>query len=360
MSSPLSRNVAMETLEGRLMLAGDVTAVITSGGDLLITGDSGDNAIAITVGLGGEINIAAGDADTTINGGAAASLTGLTGDVLIRMRDGSDSVSLTGLTLPGRVRIDGGRGNNTVLVDTTSVTGDLTVKNLMGTQAVSLINGSSVGGNFRIVNAQRGDTSTVVANAFVTGKLHINNKDGADGFILANSTVDGAVMVNNHKGNSQMVLDNTAIGGHFYYKSMKGVDVLDVVTASTVGGKTKLALGDSGAQVNISGLTTGQLQIQTGKGADTILLDVMRVSGSTLLKTGAGNDEITITNTGFPSGFTGAFKLDMGQGNDTASISADFAAGAKVSGGRGTDSLTWQFISAFAVDPVVVQVEAVA
>lgn len=353
----LQDRVELEPLEGRLLLSGNVVAVITDGGDLMITGDKAGNSIALTVGLGGEV-IVTGGGGTTVNDGAFASLTGLTGNVLLRMGDGNDTVTLTGVAIAGDLRFDGGRGDNGLTVDSTNVGGDLRVKNLMGRQAFSLLNASSVGGNVKIDNAQKGNTSAVIDTSTITGRLHINNKDGTDAFTLKASTVGQGVIVNNQKGDSTTTVDGATITGDFFFKSMKGSDELDVLNGTTISGKTKIATGDKKADISLTGLSTGKLQIQTGMSNDLVTLDAVAVAQETNIQLGKGKDVLTVVN-GMAPGFTGQVKIDLGQDDDTATITAAFANAVTVNGGRGTDSLDWLTKSTFAVEPNVVQVETI-
>lgn len=358
MSSVTPQDCAeLELLEGRLLLSGNVVAVMTDGGDLMITGDRADNSIAITVGLGGEVTVT-GEGGTTINGGASASLAGLTDSVFLRMGDGNDTVSMTGVTVAGTLRFDGGRGDNGLTLDATSVGSHLSVKNLMGRQSFSLLNASSVGGNVKVDNAQKGDTSVVIDSSTITGGLHVNNKDGTDTFTLKGSTVGQGVIVNNQKGDSVTTLDGATITGNFFFKSMKGSDDLDVLNGTTVSGKTKIATGDKKGYITLTGLSTGKLQIQTGMANDEVVLDAVAVAQETNIQLGKGGDALTVVN-GLSPGFAGQVKIDLGQDNDTAIIAAAFGSAVTVNGGRGTDSLDWLTKSTFVVEPRVVQVESV-
>lgn len=351
------RGVEFEALEGRALLSGNVEAVVTDGGDLIITGDKAGNAIAVTVGLGGEIVIS-GAKGTTVNGENSASLTGLTGDVVIRMGEGSDEVALTGLAVGGDLKFDGGRGDNQLALDATSVDGQLTVKNLMGKQTFSLLNGSSVGGNLKIDNTQKGDTTTTIDASTISGKLQINNKDGDDTLSLTASTVSQGVAVNNNKGDSDTTVDAATIGKDFFLQSMKGADQIDILNSTSVAGKTKIATGEKGATINLTGLSTKSLQIQTGDAADTVTFDAVAVAEEMSLQLGKGNDTLTVTN-GLAPGFSGRVKFDLGQGDDDATITAAFGSAVMVNGGQGTDSLTWLAGSTFAQPAQLVQMETV-
>lgn len=354
------RIAAMEELESRLLLSGNVVTAITGGGDLLITGDNADNAIAVTVGGGGEITISADDGTTTIDGTAGPSvLTGLTRNVRIRMRGGNDQVTITGLAVPGAMRFDGAKGSNSLTLDSTTIGDNLTVKNLMGAQAFTMRNSSTVGGSLLINNAQKGDTSTILDDSVIGEHLKVNSKTGTDTFSLTDTAVGENLLINDHRGDSHTTLDGGTIGGNFFAFSSKGVNTIDIMGSTSVGKKTKLMTGDLGATIDLVGLTTDRLQIQTGKANDTVTLDGVLVIDKTGILTGRGDDTLTVSNGAGPRGFTGPVSINTGRGNDAMTIAAAFGNTVKVNGGQGADTLDWLTLSTFTVDPVVVSVETV-
>src|SRR5262249_3150905 len=107
------RSCKFESLEQRNLLAGDVTASIVHG-DLVIKGDDLANGITITAGTNaGTVVITgvdAGGSSTTVNGTAngTVTLSGFTDDLKINMNGGDDTVSITELDVPGKVKIKGG------------------------------------------------------------------------------------------------------------------------------------------------------------------------------------------------------------------------------------------------------------
>jgi hypothetical protein len=100
------------------MLAGNVTAELIDG-DLIVTGDGVDNRIGL-YGPAGNLSMVHGEDDaqgnpTSINGipNGSFNLDELTGDVVIRMGNGNDTVFFTG-TFPGTLVIEGNSGNDYV------------------------------------------------------------------------------------------------------------------------------------------------------------------------------------------------------------------------------------------------------
>src|SRR4030095_3490840 len=86
-----------ECLEPRHMLAGNVTAQIVNG-DLIVTGDAADNRILVSS-LGGPMQVTgmndSSGNPTSVNGvpNGTFDASGLTGNTLIRLLDGADSVA---------------------------------------------------------------------------------------------------------------------------------------------------------------------------------------------------------------------------------------------------------------------------
>src|SRR4051812_41895446 len=87
------RTLGVERLEGRAMLAGNVTAFVDGGGNLIVRGDNNDNAVLVQQTATGQYSVTGVDfADsgvsgfrsgpTNINGSANGTvfLSGVTGD----------------------------------------------------------------------------------------------------------------------------------------------------------------------------------------------------------------------------------------------------------------------------------------
>jgi hypothetical protein len=100
----------VDPLEGRVLLAGNVTASV-QGGDLIIRGDSQDNVVTIKSAGAGKVRIAGAD-DTEVNGRASVVLS-LAGNLIIRMQPGGqDNISLQGpLEIAGDLRAQFGKGD---------------------------------------------------------------------------------------------------------------------------------------------------------------------------------------------------------------------------------------------------------
>ena len=132
---------ALEMLEHRLLLDGNVTAVL-SGGHLVVTGDALDNNVVIDqAGLpDDQYRVSPGDALTTINGAGAETIVGgVIGDVRIKLKDGHDVLRVIDVDVLRNLTIDAGAGHNQVTVDPSTVGRDLTVKCRDGSDDVTSI-----------------------------------------------------------------------------------------------------------------------------------------------------------------------------------------------------------------------------
>ena len=92
----LRRRLFLEGLERRAMLAGDVFASVSGSGNLTITGDSDDNSIEITQLTATSFSITGLDG-TLINGESDIEVD-VSGNVTIDLRNGDDTVAITGAT----------------------------------------------------------------------------------------------------------------------------------------------------------------------------------------------------------------------------------------------------------------------
>src|SRR5580700_11193475 len=117
---------ALERLEDRTLLSGNVTATVTGAGNLLVVGDAKGNEILIQSTSGGALQVSSLDGTTTINGGSSPfSTTGVTGNVAVFMKQGADVVDVGGTgmltTLPKNLFVDTGSGDDTVDVENASI-----------------------------------------------------------------------------------------------------------------------------------------------------------------------------------------------------------------------------------------------
>lgn len=381
----------LEALESRLLLSGNVTASVSDGGDLLLVGDRSDNRIVIDqAGLpDGEFQISSEDGTTTINGGTdPVVLTGITGNVRVRLGDGNDAVTIDQVSLPSSLLIDGGKGNNSVDINASTVGRNVLIKNKKGDQTFSLLNGSAVGGIVKLdndkgdnaatiqsstvagdvffkskdgpqllvladsdvdgnvkVNSNKGDNTTRIDTANIAGNLLVNNKAGTNTFDLINSTVSINVKVDNHKGDSASTVDSTTISGQLFIKSKEGSVQVSVQNGSSVLRHAKIHTGNGGSTVSISGAIGANLQVRGGRGLDHVYLTGLTVARRTKVHTGSGNDTVSIDDLTA----TGAVSIKTDKGADIIEVEtaglpdgpeSSFARIVKIDAGADDDLIT--------------------
>jgi VCBS repeat-containing protein len=188
------RFLGLEQLEGRALLAGNVTASIT-GGNLVISGDSAANEITIT--RSGANSVTITGTGTTVNGGTSAvTLNGFRKHVTVSMNDGDDVVrfvrSSTDLfRIFGNLIVDTGNGNDTVSFSDTSVWGALSITTGAGDDSVSSTPGASTWGlrvaKTSFVSTGSGEDSVSWSRSQLRMTQSVNLGADNDELIIANS-----------------------------------------------------------------------------------------------------------------------------------------------------------------------------
>jgi hypothetical protein len=287
------RPACFEPLEGRLLLAGDVTAAL-SDGNLLIVGDDRANDIVLDQLAEGELRLSSGADATGLNDGAEPLVfSGVTGNVVIRLGRGDDVVLVTGLDLAGKLLVDGGDGSNTLTVDDTSIASDLLFRGPArgggGTQTFELRNGSVVDGHVK-VHHTRSDGVTTVDGATIGGSLHVQGRHGSETVDLLNSIVGGHVKIFSGHGDATVNVDGVDVGLDFFVQGRHG-----------------------DADVTLLDLTARHAKVFNHKGNTSLLADGLDVEGQLFIKNNHGRDDVSVQN----AEILGHLKVHNGQGDST-------------------------------------------
>jgi len=395
---------ALERLESRLLLAGDVSAVIL-GGALKVVGDTADNAIQIdTDGLAqGQVRLYSLDGTTTVNGLDSVTLDGLTGRVDIRMGDGSDQVVMHGVTGKS-LRLDGGAGDNNLQVLSCTFKGSLQVCTLTGTQNIavkdthaSTMRVSTGGGDSEIlvhepvtksVNVRNKDGHQVVSlygnidGDCDVGSVNVKNGNGDNEFWMEFAKVRGKVSISNRQGNDLLRVDDSTLGslafsggtgnlwanvtkttfkGSVQVKNTNGADTV-MSDSLQLGGAIKVQLKTTQAgSVEITNCAVAQLQVVTGQSDDTVTVKNVNVLRTTKVQTNAGSDQVTLDNTATndtTSAFKGTVMVKAGIGDDGIHVGGAFGGKATFDGGIGSDTLEEMPGLSWVKTPTMPRVEA--
>ena len=185
-----------ESLETRAMLAGNVRATLTSGGDVRINGDSADNQIVVIPLFSGEIRIS-GQSGTTINGQNQVLLPtnepAIADDLVIRMRGGNDRVEILTLDVHGDIQINMGSGHDTLGIVDVVAANDLSINTGSGDDLVSYVRGWVAGGHFRVVTGSGNDQVFYPQCTAAAGPVTFNMGSGDDTLFVAGQISDRLV-----------------------------------------------------------------------------------------------------------------------------------------------------------------------
>ena len=311
-----NRLMGVENFEDRLLMAGNVTASIR-GGTLFVDGDDSSNSIAIYRGANaGQIVVQGFDLDggTTINGGTAnqtVTLEGFNNGVVVKMNKGDDRVSLTNLAVPGGVDLNGGQGHDTIHVG-------LDPNNLAPSLWPGLTVGAVTIGETITVRGDSGNDTVYLSGLNVAKNENIDLGDGDDTFIKPVGNLDqigGSLTINFGRGNDRAegLADFQVSQSFAAIHSSSGTLFIEV----------------SDAQVD------GNVNIQTGRGADTITLDDIRTPAMTV-RSFEGNDVVTLRHS---TSRIANVRVETGAGHDTLNLEGLIAGSLRASTQAGDDRL---------------------
>jgi hypothetical protein len=399
---------ALERLEERTLLSGNVSATVTAAGNLLVIGDTKANQIAIQE-TSGALQVSSLDGTTTINGGSGPfTATGFTHDVDVFMNRGNDVVDVGGsgpvTSLPHNLVIDTGAGNDTVNVENTSIGGNLLLFGGTGSDTFSVGSPStessvSVSGSVFIVGGSRGSNTIAVFDADISGDLRIFSSgpndqiqvgfDAGLGIIGVDETATGHVEVG---GNLE--IDSVGGGGLFSggggLFSFGGSDFSDFdkfsmdtswfngleSSCSSLLGSRSFASSDSGKCLSndlafFKGwCDEGGFGGPESSGIEHVSLADVNVAGKVNIQTGNGNDQILLGAAPVPSGDTtsplnlvfghvsigGNLSVGAGNGDNTVLLAGISVTGnTKVTTGRGSDQIAvlgndGEFVGTFSIN----------
>ena len=245
------RRLSMQSLESRQLLAGDVEVFTTRGGDLFVIGDREDNTVEIRVESLGNI-VAEGLDGTLVNG--------VSGPIVI----------IEGDTVPDDVRVNLGRGDDTILIEGLQITDDLYVSGGRGDDAIGLLR-TRVGDDASIYGGGGSlefslDLSTVEDDLFVFG----SRRD--DTIVFDSSTVGDDTTVITSSGDDTILVLNSIHQDDVYIGTGRGDDFVAVI-GTTIGDDVFASLGRGDDSLLIEDSSLGDRVIALGsRGTDALEL----------------------------------------------------------------------------------------
>ena len=155
----------------------------------------------------------------------------------------------------------------------------------------------------------------------VTGDIVIDLQGGADKLTIKNGTVPGALRILMGDGNDSASLANLQIGTYLHFEGGAGSDQLSVsnvhVTDPTFAYFSSIDMQNGNDKANINQLFDQDLQLTMG----------------------AGNDQLSMTNSDFVGGPYQRLMVDSGDGNDAVKMTGDVTGPLSVDVGTGKNTL---------------------
>lgn len=186
MPMPADHAPALESLEPRLMLSGNVS--LDTGEVLQLRGDGGDNAVRIGPGGRGKL-LVKGLAGTTINGRPFVRINANDIEkVDIKLFAGNDTLIIHQLVASNDINIETDIGNDTVRLSGVRAGKVLSVKTEDGFDTVTSVR-IRTGEDFNIDTGEGGSRVTVNASD-VGGSLTTIGQDSADQVKIAGTTIE--------------------------------------------------------------------------------------------------------------------------------------------------------------------------
>jgi hypothetical protein len=290
-----TRHLNLESLEGRKLMAGDVSVAL-EGQLLTVQGDNLGNQVVVSQNAAGTVTVS-GQNGTLINGLASVRFVNPQLNAMeIRMEDGDDSVSLRGVRLANDLFADLGNGND-----------------LLSTSAATPV---VVGGN-AMIEAGAGNDAVRLNGITVREDLMIQGGLGTLNTSLNAAAVDKALTIIGDDANDSVALTGVQVGGF--------------VSIETKGGSDIVSMNDVSAFAVLVNTDAN------GVGVDRVTMNRVTAVEDIGISTGAGNDTVAMTDV--TSGKSLTVSLD--EGNDSfTGTRVSVAEDAVFEGGAGVDVFT--------------------
>jgi hypothetical protein len=210
-------------LAGTTPSAADITATVNSQGNLTIKGDGGDDDIAVAPGgMAGEVDITA---NSSINGGgSAATMSGVTGNIRIKLAAGDDLLVMEDFTggsiIAGKLTIACGPGDDVVDMLDAGAQGGFKVTGGPGVDTLS-VSSATFGDKIRI-SGGKGVDEILLDSLIVTGKVRLAGGNDGDNIFIGFTTFSASVNVAAGAGDDTVTTDSSDYGDVSLFNGGKG------------------------------------------------------------------------------------------------------------------------------------------
>lgn len=220
----------------------------------------------------------------------------------------------------GATTITTGNGNDVIDLDELRVVGALTIKTNAGDDDVLL------------------DDGGVARGLRVLGALKIETGEGGDDVNLGSSgtATFGSLTIDTANRSDDVRNIAGRVMGALTVKTGEGVDDIDT-DAGLVAGAVTLDLGNGGGSIDVDDLSATSMTVISGSGAAVINVDDITVVGATSIKTGEGDDQLSLRGDIDLAGLT----IDVGNGSNVVDFEDTVNANSlTLTSGSGIDTIT--------------------
>lgn len=215
-----------EQLETRVLLAGNMAAIL-QGGNLLLIGNSASNNVEIRPNGGGGISVF-GTSGTKINGSNAPfpidGDTVFSGNITVLAGKGDDTVHIDSITVGGDVGMVGAKGNDVILVESSVVNGRLTAAMGQGEDGVG-VDASTIGGKTSALLGG-GNDLVIYHDAWFQSDTFTTGGSGNDLIGFDNVLATGRTRIVAGGGNDAVVVDGGSYADQLFANGGGGNDTL--------------------------------------------------------------------------------------------------------------------------------------
>lgn len=279
---PRKLGQALEALENRRLMAGDVD-VAYSGGDLYITGDSADNRVLVEE-VDGMIRVTGQyrNGYTTLNNGTTSQYQihkSWVDDIRIDMNGGSDWVQANNLNLNKYSHSD-------LVIDTDGGEGE----------RVGVYN--SYVRRHLDIDTDGGADDVIVSYTDVGGDINVNTGSGRDEVDLYYATAGDDLIIDSGSYMDDVAVQHSWAGDDLFVRLGGGNDIL-WVNGGQAEDVTVLAEANHDRVTIQNHITFDDMVIDMGSGDDDLYLYSNWVGGSKAFKGGSGSDDLAGSGNNF-------------------------------------------------------------
>jgi hypothetical protein len=328
------RQLHVESLENRNLLAGNVNAFV-SAGDLVVVGDNFGNNITIESAGANRVQVRgftdANGLPTSVNGtpNGLIFFEGVTRDIIVNMQGGNDLVRITNLVTPRHLLVDMGAQSDQLLTGVTTVGQNAQFGNTPSGQLF-------VQGDFRM-NGGDGNDLLFQSAVIVHGVGHINLCAGADTWRVQRPVGSGLNVEYRNElnvipgtGNDRLEVTGLRAERNFVIFSHGGETNANLISMDVFGDLRFFGHDLADSLVVSATNVRGEFRAATFGGDDFV--EFFGIARNAFVNSGGGNDHVRFTDSRVDQVF-----VQLGDGGDLLQLFGLLSVRIDAFGGGGND-----------------------